>query len=90
MFIIKLVPPPKVCVSVCDAIFLMLSQPDDHGLIGEVPVLRVTRQGPDAVHFVTSPVEVGQEVRVTVDWERRFDHMQQHSGEEEEGQTAVF
>ncbi|PWA14154.1 hypothetical protein CCH79_00016754 [Gambusia affinis] len=56
-------------------------QPDDHGLIGEVPVLRVTRQGPDAVHFVTSPVEVGQEVRVTVDWERRFDHMQQHSGQ---------
>ncbi|KAM4715133.1 LOW QUALITY PROTEIN: alanyl-tRNA editing protein Aarsd1-like [Anableps anableps] len=55
-------------------------QPDDHGLIGEVPVLRVTRQGPDAVHFVTSPLEVGQEVRVKVDWERRFDHMQQHSG----------
>uniref|UniRef100_A0A3B5MK59 Threonyl/alanyl tRNA synthetase SAD domain-containing protein n=1 Tax=Xiphophorus couchianus TaxID=32473 RepID=A0A3B5MK59_9TELE len=56
-------------------------QPDDHGLIGEVPVLRVTRQGPDAVHFVTSPVEERQEVRVTVDWERRFDHMQQHSGQ---------
>ncbi|KAM4715580.1 alanyl-tRNA editing protein Aarsd1 [Anableps anableps] len=56
-------------------------QPDDHGLIGEGPVLRVTRQGPDAVHFVTSPLEVGQEVRVKVDWERRFDHMQQHSGQ---------
>ncbi|MEQ2275030.1 Alanyl-tRNA editing protein Aarsd1 [Xenotaenia resolanae] len=56
-------------------------QPDDRGLIGEAPVLKVTRQGPDAVHFVTSPVEVGQEVRVKVDWERRFDHMQQHSGQ---------
>ncbi|XP_015248573.1 PREDICTED: alanyl-tRNA editing protein Aarsd1 [Cyprinodon variegatus] len=56
-------------------------QPDDHGLIGDVPVLRVTRQGPDAVHFVTSPVEVGQEVCVEVNWERRFDHMQQHSGQ---------
>uniref|UniRef100_A0A1A8NFU8 Alanyl-tRNA synthetase domain containing 1 n=1 Tax=Nothobranchius pienaari TaxID=704102 RepID=A0A1A8NFU8_9TELE len=56
-------------------------QPDDHGLIGEVPVLRVTRQGADALHFVTSPVEVGQEVLVKVDWERRFDHMQQHSGQ---------
>lgn len=44
-------------------------------------MLRVTRLGPDAVHFVASPVQVGQEVRVEVDWERRFDHMQQHSGE---------
>uniref|UniRef100_A0A8C9ZXR9 Alanyl-tRNA synthetase domain containing 1 n=1 Tax=Sander lucioperca TaxID=283035 RepID=A0A8C9ZXR9_SANLU len=56
-------------------------QPDDHGLIGDVPVLRVTRQGPEAIHFVGSPLEVGQEVQVQVDWERRFDHMQQHSGQ---------
>lgn len=56
-------------------------QPDDHGLIGDVQVLRVTRQGPDAIHFVCSSLEVGQEVLVKVDWERRFDHMQQHSGE---------
>ncbi|XP_056221288.1 alanyl-tRNA editing protein Aarsd1 [Seriola aureovittata] len=56
-------------------------QPDDHGLIRDVPVLRVTRQGPEAVHFVSSPLEVGQEVQVKVDWERRFDHMQQHSGQ---------
>uniref|UniRef100_UPI003AAC8B8A alanyl-tRNA editing protein Aarsd1 n=1 Tax=Centroberyx gerrardi TaxID=166262 RepID=UPI003AAC8B8A len=56
-------------------------QPDDHGLIGEVPVLRVTRQGAEAVHFVGSPVEAGQEVQLKVDWERRFDHMQQHSGQ---------
>ncbi|KAG7226385.1 hypothetical protein INR49_013796 [Caranx melampygus] len=56
-------------------------QPDDHGLIGDVSVLRVTRQGPEAVHFVRSPLEVGQEVQVKVDWERRFDHMQQHSGQ---------
>ncbi|XP_069012011.1 alanyl-tRNA editing protein Aarsd1-like isoform X2 [Embiotoca jacksoni] len=56
-------------------------QPDDHGLIGDVPVLRVTRQGAEAVHFVSSSLEVGQEVQVKVDWERRFDHMQQHSGQ---------
>ncbi|XP_034050304.1 alanyl-tRNA editing protein Aarsd1-like isoform X1 [Thalassophryne amazonica] len=56
-------------------------QPDDQGLIGDVPVLRVTRQGSDAVHFVSSPLEVGQEVLVKVDWERRFDHMQQHSAQ---------
>nr|XP_057917229.1 alanyl-tRNA editing protein Aarsd1 [Doryrhamphus excisus] len=56
-------------------------QPDDHGLIGDVPVLRVTRQGQDAAHLVGSPLEVGLEVQVKVDWERRFDHMQQHSGQ---------
>ncbi|XP_066521262.1 alanyl-tRNA editing protein Aarsd1 [Hoplias malabaricus] len=56
-------------------------QPDDHGTIENVPVLRVTRQGPEAVHFVSSPLENGQEVQLQLDWERRFDHMQQHSGQ---------
>lgn len=69
--------PMQIFKSIC----VVRSQPDDHGIIGDVPVLRVTRQGPEAVHFVTSPLEEGQEVNVKVDWERRFDHMQQHSGE---------
>ncbi|XP_053555548.1 alanyl-tRNA editing protein Aarsd1-B isoform X1 [Bombina bombina] len=56
-------------------------QPDDRGFIGEVPVLRVTRQGPDAVHFVSSPLDPGTPVLTRVDWDRRFDHMQQHSGQ---------
>ncbi|RMC01507.1 hypothetical protein DUI87_21946 [Hirundo rustica rustica] len=56
-------------------------QPDDRGLIGDVPVLRVTRRGPEAVHFVPAPLEPGAEVLLSLDWERRFDHMQQHSGQ---------
>ncbi|CAB1337990.1 unnamed protein product, partial [Coregonus sp. 'balchen'] len=28
-----------------------------------------------------SALEVGQEVQLKVDWERRFDHKQQHSGQ---------
>ncbi|XP_056325054.1 alanyl-tRNA editing protein Aarsd1 [Danio aesculapii] len=56
-------------------------QPDDHGTIGGIPVLRVLRQGPDAVHFVSSALEEGQEVHIKLDWKRRFDHMQQHSGQ---------
>uniref|UniRef100_A0A8C5CAW1 Alanyl-transfer RNA synthetases family profile domain-containing protein n=1 Tax=Gadus morhua TaxID=8049 RepID=A0A8C5CAW1_GADMO len=56
-------------------------QPDDHGLIGDVPVIKVTRHGADAVHFVSSSLEVGQEVQLKLDWDRRFDHMQQHSGQ---------
>jgi hypothetical protein len=30
-----------------------------------------------AVHLVSSRVEVGSQVKVTVDWERRWDHMTQ-------------
>ncbi|NXX82278.1 AASD1 protein, partial [Urocolius indicus] len=56
-------------------------QPDDRGLIGNVPVLRVTRRGPEAVHFVQEAMEPGTEVVLSLDWERRFDHMQQHSGQ---------
>lgn len=56
-------------------------QPDDRGSIDGVPVLRVLRQGKDALHFVTAPLEEGLQVELKVDWERRFDHMQQHSGQ---------
>lgn len=55
-------------------------QPDDRGLIGAVPVLRVTRRGAEAVHFVETALEPGSAVLLSLDWERRFDHMQQHSG----------
>uniref|UniRef100_A0A673FWQ9 Alanyl-tRNA editing protein Aarsd1-like n=1 Tax=Sinocyclocheilus rhinocerous TaxID=307959 RepID=A0A673FWQ9_9TELE len=56
-------------------------QPDDHGTVGGVNVLRVLRQGPEAVHFISSALEEGQEVHIKLDWERRFDHMQQHSSQ---------
>ncbi|XP_050571501.1 alanyl-tRNA editing protein Aarsd1 isoform X3 [Cygnus atratus] len=56
-------------------------QPDDRGLIGDVPVLRVTRRGPEAIHFVQTALEPGAAVLLSLDWERRFDHMQQHSGQ---------
>ncbi|XP_061446645.1 alanyl-tRNA editing protein Aarsd1-like isoform X1 [Rhineura floridana] len=56
-------------------------QPDDRGLINDIPVLRVTRQGPDALHFIQTPLEPGSQVQLGLDWERRFDHMQQHSGQ---------
>jgi alanyl-tRNA synthetase len=32
-------------------------------------------------HLVHTPLAVGAQVEGTVDWERRFDHMQQHSGQ---------
>ena len=53
-------------------------QPDDRGNIGGHAVLRVLRRGPQAVN--STSLEEASEVHVEVDWRRRFDHMQQHSG----------
>lgn len=42
------------------------------------------RKGEVAVHFIESentPLKVGEEVKEIVDWDRRFDNMQQHSGQ---------
>ncbi|XP_061182819.1 alanyl-tRNA editing protein Aarsd1-like [Saccostrea echinata] len=56
-------------------------QPDDRGTINDVEVLRITRRGADAVNFVTKEIQAGTEVCLKVDWKRRFDHMQQHTGQ---------
>ena len=32
-------------------------------------------------HFTAVPVPEGASVRVAVDWDRRYDHMQQHTGQ---------
>jgi len=56
-------------------------QPDDRGTINSVPVLRVRRKGRKAIHFTPDPFIPGAHVHLCVDWERRFDHMQQHSGQ---------
>nr|XP_016787237.1 alanyl-tRNA editing protein Aarsd1 isoform X2 [Pan troglodytes] len=56
-------------------------QPDDRGTINDISVLRVTRRGEQADHFTQTPLDPGSQVLVRVDWERRFDHMQQHSGQ---------
>lgn len=52
----------------------------------KLEVLNVIRKGPEAIHFLESagddvPLKVGDEVVQLVDWERRHDHMQQHSGQ---------
>ncbi|KAL2919926.1 hypothetical protein HK105_200843 [Polyrhizophydium stewartii] len=56
-------------------------QPNDIGTIGGVAVLDARRAGMQCVHVVAAPLEVGASVTVEVDWERRRDHMQQHSGQ---------
>ena len=56
-------------------------QPYDTGTLGGVQVLEVHDRGGQIVHTCAGPLEVGAQVVGTVDWERRLDHMQQHSGE---------
>jgi len=55
-------------------------QPADHGTIGDVQVEDVQRADDVVWHHTTGPVPLGP-TRVEVDWARRWDHMQQHSGQ---------
>ena len=56
-------------------------QPWDTGVLGSVHVLEVHDKNGHVVHTCDAPLEVGAEVEGQIDWERRLDHMQQHSGE---------
>lgn len=53
----------------------------DLGVLGGANVLDVKEQGDAIVHLCDKPLEVGSVVTGIIDWTRRFDHMQQHSGE---------
>jgi alanyl-tRNA synthetase len=55
-------------------------QPNDYGKIGDARVLDVRDEGDEIVHIVDQELARGA-VHGCVDWERRFDHMQQHTGQ---------
>ncbi len=56
-------------------------QPSDRGALGSSRVLDVQEDGGVIWHTVTSPLRCGETVQGDLDWNRRFDHMQQHTGE---------
>ena len=56
-------------------------QPADHGTLGEARVLDVHEKDGIVTHLCDRALSVGAEVSGRIDWARRFDHMQQHSGE---------
>ena len=56
-------------------------QPYDTGTLGNVKVLQVHTRGEDVVHTCDGPLEPGSRVSGQIDWDRRFDLMQNHSGE---------
>ncbi|KAF2132335.1 ThrRS/AlaRS common domain-containing protein [Dothidotthia symphoricarpi CBS 119687] len=64
-------------------------QPTDHGFITAldnesnepIPVTNIQRHGLRCVHFSPKPLEPGTPVRQTINFTRRWDHMQQHTGQ---------
>jgi alanyl-tRNA synthetase len=56
-------------------------QPHDTGTLDEIAVLDVWEDDDGAVAHLLERVPDGDEVRGVIDWERRFDHMQQHTGQ---------
>jgi len=55
-------------------------QPNDLGKLGDADVLDVLDEGEEIVHVLDRPIPLGP-VRGVIDWPRRFDHMQQHTGQ---------
>ncbi len=55
-------------------------QPYDTGTLNEVRVVEVFEQDERIVHVLDAPLPLGP-VSGGIDWPRRFDHMQQHSGQ---------
>ncbi|MBQ3345471.1 MAG: hypothetical protein IJG39_00070 [Synergistaceae bacterium] len=55
-------------------------QPCDLGTLSGVEVLEVIEHGDEIIHITNSPIE-GRSVHGVLDWERRFELMQQHLGE---------
>jgi Ser-tRNA(Ala) deacylase AlaX len=55
-------------------------QPADRGTIAGVAVLDVVKEAGELRHVLGGPAPSGR-VTVELEWDRRFDHMQQHTGQ---------
>lgn len=58
-------------------------QPSDHGQVAGHDVVELARGDRGVRHLLSASASVapGDEVEITLDWDRRFDHMQQHSAQ---------
>ena len=55
-------------------------QPFDIGTLGGANVIEVIDEEDRVAHILDAPIATG-EIDAQIDWARRFDHMQQHSGQ---------
>ncbi len=53
----------------------------DLGTLGDATVLDVRERGEEIIHLCDKALPIGETVEGTIDWARRFDLMQQHTGE---------
>lgn len=56
-------------------------QPGDTGFLDGVRVLDTQEKEGEVLHITDSPLEAGRLVEGVIDWEKRYDHMQHHTGE---------
>ncbi len=56
-------------------------QPFDRGTLGAAPVIDVIDEGERIAHVLGEAIPQAGPVEGSIDWERRFDHMQQHTGQ---------
>ena len=56
-------------------------QAGDTGTLNGIPVLDTREEGDQVVHYCQAPLTVGETVEGRIDFDRRFDLMQQHTGE---------
>jgi alanyl-tRNA synthetase len=56
-------------------------QPHDVGTIGGARVLDVIDADDEIRHVLETPIPASSSVQGAIDWVRRFDHMQQHTGQ---------
>ncbi|MFE8698495.1 DHHA1 domain-containing protein [Cytobacillus sp. FJAT-53684] len=56
-------------------------QPHDTGSLNGVKVIDVEEVDGEIRHYLEQPLESIEEIEGEINWERRFDHMQQHAGQ---------
>ena len=56
-------------------------QPSDTGALNGVKVLHVSEKGEEIIHELEAPLEEGVLAEGVIDWKKRYDNMQQHTGE---------
>src|SRR5271169_3207584 len=56
-------------------------QPFDTGAIAGAPVVDVVDEDDRIAHHLSAPLATDGPAACSVDWTRRWDHMQQHSGQ---------
>ena len=55
--------------------------PHELGQAGAIDVVETVDGADDVVHVLSAPIGQGTTVSGEIDWNRRFDHMQQHTGQ---------